>query len=861
MRAGTGGRAVAVFAALGVVCLQALATGFVPPAVAQVAAGGGLVAPCEELGTPYNRWARLPMPRGRTLAHVAAFAQDPCTFIGATSDAALYRATDARTWRPLGELEGLDEVRGVVSEEMPVGTAFVFGAPPGLGLPADGAEVRPSGLYATRDFGATFQPVEDLRGFSVTAVVAAPSDPQVMYASASPLREVPVPLVLKSDDFGRTWIPLPGSLPVRATRLAVDAADPGTVWANSSVDGVTPSAGIWRSDDGGLTFAQVRTDTVVDFDTAPIAGGGSRVDMATAAGIVRTRDDGATFRSVGTDPVAAITHEKFAPDALMAVVSSAGVRSTTAGRTFKPTPGLPSIEGCTVTDLTRNEEFPSHFVLSLADCDAAGHYRYRSDGRDLLNVDDIGGDALPSPVPPVGRLDRSEMRILREIPLPVSDVTKSSGSLAFDGEMLYYTNNETSNQIHVSTTTGELVKTLTMAPEHDIRTLTYDPKIERLWAMVNETAQFAFPRIGSMYQIDPVTGTMKKIFRSPLDPETTLSMDSTMGIFRSYEHHGYGVFEISTEGVILDRCEVPGFPVDANLSVNPDRGHPESPAPGFASGLAVGGGKMYLQSEDDRTVFHVSQDCEILAVLEHRRFAESRGGPSGLENDQMACDTVTFGQPAIWIRDAAPNTAVAYAVPNGYCPLATKMTLDPPELTAQPGEAVRACAVLLEDGPSGTFTPVGGAEVTFYSEDLPAGTGITDGTGRACTSLTAPTGGATDVPIEAAFFGTISHRPSSATGSLTTTIMAVPPDRPPVPPVPAPPVPPQVVLLFPPPPVPHVPLGTSQAPSPQQQPQPQAQQQPQAQAQAGFATQKQQQTQLAFAFGEGDLAAERGVRP
>lgn len=847
MRARTAGGRLLVFVTSVLVAAQALSTGLLAAANAQPPTGN-LTGPCPALERPFNRWTRLSTPRGVALEHVASFGQAPCTFIGVTERAGVYRATDARTWSPAVELDGLGEVAGIVSEEMPAGTAFVFGTPE-TGLPgSDAAGLAAGGLYVTRDFGSTFQAVPDLTGYSVSAVAAAPSDPQVMYAAASPVAKG-LPLVLKSDDFGRTWLPLPGSLPVRATLLAVDARLPSVVWANSSLDGTTPSGGLWRSSDGGLTFTRVRDDTVVDFDTAPISGGGGRADMATAAGLVRTRDAGETFRTVTDAPVAAVTHERFAPDALMAVVRDAAVRSTTAGRAFKPTQGAPNVAGCTVTDMTRNEEFPSHFLLSLADCAAAGHYLYRSDGRDLLNVDDLGGDVEDDFVS-LTRLPRTEMRILDEIDLPVNG-DGSSGSLGFDGEMLYYTNNDDPHLIQVSTTTGEHVRTIELDGRFDVRTLTYDPHLEVMWALVNEGGPM-FDTIAAMYQIDPETGATKRMFQTPLDGETTLSMDPTEQVFRSYRHHGYDVYEISTTGQIVDECTVPAFPVDPNVSTNPERGHPESTAPGFATGLAVGGGRMYLQLEDDRTVWHVSKDCEILAVMEHRKFAESRGGPSGLENDQMACDTVTFGEPAIWIRDAAPNNAVAYAVPDGYCPLDSKLTMTPERITAGPGEETRACALLLGDGPSGTFMPVGGAELTFFSADVPVATRVTDEEGFACVSFTAPGGASREVPLEVAFFGTLAFRPASGTGTLE---IFLPPFRQPpkvvIPPPPPPPQP-QLALVFPPPPpLPQVPAtGGAQAPQPQQQPQAQAQQQPQFQAQAGLARQQQQQTQLALAFSD-----------
>lgn len=830
-----------------VVCAQAVVSGLIQPARAQ---GGPapLAAPCPALGGTFNRWTKLHTPQRPELAHVGSFAQDPCTLVGATADGALYRATDARTWTPAVEL-ALAEVSGVATEDMPVGTAFVFGAPPN-GLLEDGADPRATGLYVTRDFGVTFQGIPDLAGYAVSAVAAAPSDPQVVYAtaSASPVRGVvATPLVLKSSDFGRTWIPLPGSLPALPTRVAIDARLPNVVWTNASVGG-TPATGVWRSLNGGVTFDRVRDETVLDFDTSPVPGGGSRVDMATTSGLLRTRDAGTTFRNVTDEALAAVTHETFAPAALM-VVGDEALRSTTGGGTWKQTPGLGGVGDCTVSNLTRNEEFPSHFLLSLADCAAAGHYLYRSDGRDLANLEEIGGDVEGGYVPRIERLPRTEMRVLREIQLPVTGTNPSSDSLAFDGQLLYYTNNDSPKEIFVSTTTGELVRTLFVDEELWLRTLTYDPHLDTLWAVgtVASVDQFQLP--AWVFKIDPVTGETRRMFKSPLDSETSLSMDPTEQVFRSYYHHGYSVYEVSMTGQIVDECVVPGSPVDPNISTNPDRGHPESTGPGFASGVAVGGGRMYLQLEDDRTIYHVSEDCELLSVFEHRRFAESGG--YGPENDQLACDTVTFGQPAIWIRDANTNHAFAYAVPSGYCPIDSTVTMTPPKVTAKTGAVARACALLRGEGPGDAVIPVGGAELTFYAGDVPVATGVTDEEGFACASFDAPGPPAGTVPLEAAFFGSVSYRASSGTGILETFTPMTPDPKKPLPPPPPPPRAPQVVVIPPPPPLIQLPAaGGARPPQPPQSPQAQPQQQPQAQAQAGLARQQQQQTQLALAFSD-----------
>ncbi|MFN2524756.1 MAG: WD40/YVTN/BNR-like repeat-containing protein [Actinomycetota bacterium] len=798
---------------------------------------------CPGLEIKLNQWNEVvaPVP----LTHVAHFSDQICTFIGIAESGRLMRSTDGgSTWVNDGLLPGDAQVNAIISDQLTPSTAFIIADPV---LDTEDPLAAASGLYVTRDAGATFTPVERFNHVAVNALVAAPSDPQVLYAAAEvgkALAETKITPLMKSTDFGQTWTPLPGTMALEPSAIAVESHNPEVVWVNSET--FQGPAGLWLSTNGGVTFTPVHASPADDFDTTLILGGGSRLDAATPTGLLRTNDQGASFTTLQDGRVVSeLTHEPLTQAALMAIIDGIPRRSVDDGTTFRTiATGLPDIRACSEVEMSADNELPAHFLLTVGGCSAAGNYIYRSDGVDL-GISPL--DPPESQFPFALRRPRIDMEILREVVVP-EDADRTSGSVAFDGQILYYSNNYDSNVIHRMTTAGQYLGVIE-SPGLDIRSLAFDSSRRALWVTVALGG-----RPADIYRLDLTTEKWTFGFESPLNSDTNISFDPTIDRFRSYEHHGYRVYEIDYEGNIDRTCEVQGSGTDPNAALNPDRGHPEQLAPGFASGTATGNGNMYLQLEDDRTIYHVSRSCEILAVLEHRRFHESQTSAGfRLENDQLACDTITFTQPALWIRDATAggtganfvpdpsgeeSRVVAYAVPYGYCPIQSQLELVDPAIKTQFNTVASFCA-LLSVAHRAEEAPIVGQNVSFSLDSRFIGTAATGFTGHACIEKRVLEKPSTEHNVRAAFFGSLSYLPSFAAGELSIR----PPGPPPIVPPPLEPAP--FVLVVPPPaPAPPNPAAPGQAPNPAPQQQPQPQQQ--AQAQAALASQEQEQPQLAF---------------
>jgi hypothetical protein len=274
----------------------------------------------------------------------------------------------------------------------------------------------------------------------------------------------------------------------------------------------------------------------------------------------------------------------------------------------------------------------------------------------------------------------------------------------------------------------------------------------------------------------------------------------------------------------------------------------------LATWVVGGRNRLYIQSEDDTTVFEAdASTCKVLSVMHHRNFNEPLA-----EDEQMACDSITFGVEAvaagstpltkptsvIWLRDATAGAIVAYAVPDSSCPYPTVTTLAPPAPVMR-GQVATLCATLVHRG---VTRPLLNEPLDFTVAGHYAGRGYTDGGGVACTGtfVGLPAG---TYPVTVAFGGNFEYLPSSDSGSVGVSVPAMPGENPPV-------LPPALIPngTSPPPPQQANPQPvTNPNPATQPQTQSQGQQQAQGQSQAqanlqpGFVAQEQEQVQVQVA--------------
>lgn len=820
---------------------------------------------CDSPPVPYNTWSLLPAPPGHDLEFAAVFSGDRCRFAGFSPDGSLYATSDAgKTWRRAATTASGFDADGLLTEDMAEGTGLLFGKPSLDDLLSNNAS---TGLYLISDYGRDVSPIPEFSALEVTAAAASLSNSGVIYAAATPL-SASVPTLFKTSDGGETWTPLPLSGVAQPDGLIVDPNDSDVVWVESE-------SGLWRSMDGGASFSPVQLDAVNDIDAATLGGGGTRVDVATPDGILRTRDRGTSFSKIqARRPVTAITHEAAYPKVIMAIVGGVPLRSVNEGAAFVPT-GLTSIGSCS-TDLTHDSGSPSLFLLSLSDCPTAGHYLYLSDGRDIAGQKSGGGLPSFSGLVPGQRVQATPMNVLRRLPLPLrSTYVGESGSVAFDGTRLYFSGdfegseNSTEKVFMMSPVDGRLIGsfrpyTYTYAPgcepgpetpaycrdkpnkmHFQVVTMTYDSTRNALWVVGILKGEGNW----ALFKVDLRTHHATYVSRPP---NHTVAFDPSLGSFVSFEEGGQALYEKEQNGwqsgPFATRCEIA---TEAHASASPYTALTSQ----IAGGIPAGDGTFYLQMEDDTTVMHVSRDCETLGVYQHLLFAESN-----LENDQLACDSVTFaeeGEQAIWIHDANFGM-IAYSAPGAYCPVPSRLAVVPERVRSAAHVPTPLCADLSRafDG-----APISGASVRIFVEDHFAGAGLTDAMGKACVTYTPTERPGSRLDVHASFLGNVSYKPSQADGLLSLAPVSPSPTVSRLSPTGG-----VVALIAPPPPPPLPVIDPAPAPgaAPVSAPAPAPAQAPaQAQAsnpQAMAVTQRQEQPQIAFVHAASRLKEQASMQ-
>ncbi|MDQ1713276.1 MAG: repeat-like domain [Frankiaceae bacterium] len=807
----------------------------VAPVAVSMRPAAAAPGPCLVYGEQSGAWSRVPVPAGAVA--VDQFDGDPCVLVAADSAHRVWRSADGgRDWRVVTTAPRA--VTRVLAERLGRNASGTGGR---VVLALTGQPAGPAMLVST-DGGTTFAPASTpgldapvaggpVPGGEVVAA-AGSADGAATYAAATPLG------LVKSTDGGRTFLPLPGAASLRATGVAVSPADPDEVWLVAAAPG-TPAA-LWVSRDAGLTFAIASPvgASVADADVTLKAGGGARVLAATGTGLIESTDGGTTWTALAGGGTSGVRAERSRPAEVVAVAGGRARSSSDGGRTFgAPVPGLPA--SCAPQRLRAGASDPGAF---LAEC-AGVTYRLRVGS---LGRDDGGPGPVPTgspPPPPPPAYVGTPLKQLRSWPLPVNP-DSSSGSIGFDGRVLYYTDMNPlqgrkpgTNVLHrLDALTGRILPDITTGLPF-VDTFTYDSRRHQLDVNTDDALVAYDLRTGAQQTIFEATGAYYRY-------SYNVSTDSFLGMA---EYSGT-LTRISRAGRRTTACTYEG--ADARF---------QDDAVGVTSAMqAAGDGGAYIQLEDDQTLVRIDGACRETGVYSHRVYSESTG-----ENDGLACDAVTFYPlAAIWIRDAQPPSVTAYQVPYGYCPLATKVAVTAPRSVDIDGMAT-VCAGLTI---MGSGRPVAGRQVRLDVGGANVGSPSTDADGRACAryhpaQFLGGVAGAfsLDQPIVARFRGDNAFLGSDGRGSIAVTGAAVVAKRPPVAGVPVPVEPPTVRLpdvrpIAEPQPVPQV------QPQVQPQPNPQPNAQGQAQAQAAAVPQKQEQVQVAGVQVQAERAEHAIVR-
>jgi photosystem II stability/assembly factor-like uncharacterized protein len=202
-------------------------------------------------------------------------------------------------------------------------------------------------LYKSRDGGITWTRVTGgLRG-SVSALAATQSGDRVWYAGTADG-------VLRSTDQGESWQSASDGIAVnrQTYELAIDPTHPDTVYAGTR-------SGTYRTADRGQHWTQIDPLTYISdwVRTALTVDGNGWVYIGTQ-GVRRSKDGGRTWETLSSglrrgptgpyEDVNAIRFDAHAPGVMYAVQAGLPYRTTDAGASWSPVPGLPYTDAGTL---------------------------------------------------------------------------------------------------------------------------------------------------------------------------------------------------------------------------------------------------------------------------------------------------------------------------------------------------------------------------------------------------------------------------------------------------------------------------------------------------------------------------------
>jgi photosystem II stability/assembly factor-like uncharacterized protein len=268
------------------------------------------------------------LPFGPDGGDVRSFAADPANpahvYMG-TANGWIYESTDdGAQWNRLARVGRRDDLvlDGIVVD--PANPRHIL-------VGAYTADHTDGGLFASEDGGRNWTNSPVLKGQSVRALVAAPSDPKILIAGA-------LSGVYRSEDGGRTWarISPAGSTEIHEIEsLAVDPHNPAIIYAGTWH---LP----WKTTDGGDHWHNIKEGVIEDSDVFSIIvdeRDAKTVYASACSGIYKSENGGEQFRKVQGIPSTArrtrvLMQNPKNPDIVFAGTTEGLWRTSDAGKNW-----------------------------------------------------------------------------------------------------------------------------------------------------------------------------------------------------------------------------------------------------------------------------------------------------------------------------------------------------------------------------------------------------------------------------------------------------------------------------------------------------------------------------------------------